>query len=36
MMQEVRNAIAFVLDRRSLAEMRALADIDESALMYYI
>ena len=36
MMQEVRNAIAFVLDRRSLAEMRALADVDESALMYYI
>jgi DNA-binding IscR family transcriptional regulator len=36
MMLEVRNAMAFVLDRRSLAEMRALADIDESALMYYI
>ena len=36
MMLEVRNAIASVLDRRSLAEMRALAEVDESALMYDI
>jgi Rrf2 family protein len=36
MMLEVRNSIAAVLDNRSLASMRALADIDESSLMYYI
>ena len=36
MMLEVRNSIAFVLDRRSLAQMRALAEIDEEALMYHI
>ncbi|MGA2044516.1 MAG: Rrf2 family transcriptional regulator [Roseiarcus sp.] len=36
MMLEVRNAIAAVLDNRSLASMRALADIDEQNLMYYI
>jgi Rrf2 family protein len=36
MMLEVRNSIAAVLDNRTLASMRALADIDESSLMYYI
>ena len=36
MMLEVRNSIAAVLDSRTLASMRALADIDESSLMYYI
>jgi DNA-binding IscR family transcriptional regulator len=36
MMLEVRNAIAAVLDNRSLAAMRALADVDEDSLMYYI
>jgi Rrf2 family protein len=35
-MFEVRNAIARVLDNRSLAEMRAMTDVDEDALMYYI
>lgn len=35
-MLEARNAIADVLDRRSLAEMRALADSDDSQSMYYI
>lgn len=36
MMLEVRDSIASVLDNRSLASMRALAEIDESSLMYYI
>ena len=36
MMLEVRNSIAAVLDNRSLASMRALADVDEDSLMYYI
>ena len=36
MMLEVRNSTAAVLDNRSLASMRALADVDESSLMYYI
>jgi Rrf2 family protein len=36
MMLEVRNSIAAVLDNRSLASMRALADVDEASLMYYI
>jgi len=35
-MLEARNAIAEVLDRYSLAEMRALSEFDENALMYYI
>lgn len=36
MMIEVRNAISTVLDGRTLAEMRALADLDEMAAMYHI
>ena len=36
MMIEVRNAMANVLDARSLAEMRELSDIDEERLMYHI
>lgn len=36
MMIEVRNAISTVLDGRTLAEMRALADLDETAVMYHI
>ena len=36
MMLEVRNATAAALDQRSLAAMRAFADIDENSLMYYI
>jgi Rrf2 family protein len=36
MMVEARNAIANVLDNRSLAEMRALANVREAALTYYI
>jgi Rrf2 family protein len=36
MMLEVRNAIATVLDNRSLAEMRALTEIDDERLMYHI
>jgi len=36
MMVEVRNAIANVLDARSLAEMRELSDIDAERLMYHI
>ena len=36
MMLEVRNSIASVLDNRSLASMRALAEVDEASLMYYI
>lgn len=36
MMIEVRNAISTVLDGRTLAEMRALADLDELAVMYHI
>jgi len=35
-MLEARNAIADVLDRRSLAEMRALGDAAEPHLIYYI
>ena len=35
-MLEARNAIATVLDNRSLAEMRALADSDDENLMYCI
>ncbi len=35
-MLEARNAIASVLDNRTLAEMRALADRDERQLMYHI
>lgn len=36
MMIEVRNAMAIVLDHRSLAEMRDLSDADEARMMYYI
>jgi len=36
MMLEVRNSIAEVLDKRSLAHMRALAEADETSPMYYI
>jgi len=36
MMLEARNAIAGVLDNRSLAEMRALTEIDDERLMYHI
>ncbi len=36
MMLEVRDAIARVLDKRSLAEMRALGDLDAHALTYEI
>jgi Rrf2 family protein len=36
MMLEVRNAVATVLDERTLAEMRALAEIDDMTLMYHI
>ena len=36
MMLEVRNAISTVLDNRTLAEMRALSDVDASALMFHI
>jgi Rrf2 family protein len=36
MMLEVRQAISTVLDNRTLAEMRALTDVDELALMYQI
>ncbi|WP_395667055.1 RrF2 family transcriptional regulator [Methylocella sp.] len=35
-MLEARNAISRVLDERTLAEMRALADADEMRLMYHI
>lgn len=35
-MLEARNAIADVLDNRTLAEMRALTQSDEARLMYYI
>jgi hypothetical protein len=35
-MIEARNAIATVLDNRTLAEMRALAGKDEDNLMYCI
>lgn len=35
-MLEARNAIATVLDNRSLAEMRALQAADEPQLMYHI
>jgi hypothetical protein len=35
-MLEARNAIATVLDNRTLAEMRMLADSDEENLMYCI
>jgi len=36
MMIEVRDAIAHVLDNRSLAEMRALTETEEGALVYQI
>jgi hypothetical protein len=36
MMLEVRTAITTVLDHRTLAEMRALAEIDDMRLMYHI
>ncbi len=36
MMLEVRNAMARVLDSRSLAEMRSLSDLDADALTYEI
>lgn len=36
MMIEVRNAISTVLDNRTLAEMRALTDIDDDVTMYHI
>ncbi|OCC04599.1 Rrf2 family transcriptional regulator [Labrys sp. WJW] len=36
MMLEVRQAISTVLDNRTLAEMRALADLDDLTLMYHI
>jgi Rrf2 family protein len=35
-MLEARNAIADILDRRSLADMRALAELDEPQLMFHI
>ncbi|WP_034997201.1 RrF2 family transcriptional regulator [Beijerinckia mobilis] len=36
LMLEARNALATVLDNRSLAEMRALGEMDDANLMYYI
>jgi DNA-binding IscR family transcriptional regulator len=36
MMIEVRDAIAKVLDNRSLAAMRALTETDEGELIYQI
>ncbi len=36
MMLEVREAIARVLDHHSLADMRALGEVDEASLMYHI
>jgi Rrf2 family protein len=36
MMLEARNALATVLDNRTLAEMRALTEIDDERLMYHI
>jgi len=36
MMFEVRQAIANVLDHRSLADMRALSEVDDASLMYHI
>jgi Rrf2 family protein len=36
MMLEVRQAISTVLDNRTLAEMRAIADIDDLTFMYHI
>ncbi len=35
-MIEARNAIATVLDNRTIADMRALAEKDEENLMYCI
>jgi DNA-binding IscR family transcriptional regulator len=35
-MAEARNAIANVLDRCTLAEMRARSPVDDRALMYHI
>ena len=35
-MPEARNAIATVLDNRTLAEMRDLSESDDAHLMYYI
>ena len=36
MMMDVRNAIAGILDNRTLAEMRNLSDADRQTLMYHI
>jgi len=36
MMLEAREAIARVLDHHTLADMRALSEIDEASLMYHI
>ncbi|WP_372004780.1 Rrf2 family transcriptional regulator [Tistrella mobilis] len=36
MMMDVRNAIAGILDNRTLAEMRSLSDADRQTLMYHI
>ena len=36
MMQEARDALANVLDHRTLAQMRALANPDEAHAMYFI
>lgn len=36
LMLEARNAIAAVLDNRTLADMRALGEVDEATLMYHI
>jgi len=36
MMIEVRNAIAEVLDNRSLAEMRELSEVEEATFIYHI
>jgi Rrf2 family protein len=35
-MLEARNAIATVLDNRTLADMRSLTECDEATLMFYI
>ena len=35
-MVQVRDAMADVLDKRSLAEMRAMADLDDQCLLYHI
>ena len=36
MMMEVRNAIAEVLDNRSLAEMRELSEAEDTSFTYHI